>query len=591
MLDDAGYNDVGYNSTDAVTPNIDSIARDGVRLSRYYSASGICSPSRAAFLTGQSPMRYGLNRLWETKPEDARGELFYGQRGLPDEDKTIADGLRAEGYKTLQMGRWHVGTSQPKFLPGGKGFDDFTIVVGDNPTSGSIRAITAAGSANVSTEWQSKYEADRILSYLDTKVSAGENVFVYWSPPEPHTAYTPAAGEYYYVPPGFDKAAFERDAGGKSIDLNTDRGKLLSMLYSVDGQFGRVLDYIKQKGLYDDSLIIVTGDNGSSRRALSPSHEFTEAKGTLFEGGVRVPFAASWPNRFKAGTHTHTTMSHFDVYPTIMGLIGGQVPSEVEGANLSSLLLNGTGSRGPLFFELRNAHFRGREDETYYDTYAVIDGCEKMIVWLAREHYYNLCNDPNERNHLGDNNSDFSRMRQLLRSNRLRVSRFLGLAGSNAPTQLGASERLNIHQDDLAIYANVTIDGGALGPRNIYRRGDGVNLRMEGDRVVATVTGVADASRNPAVRTVSISAQVPADGRSHRIGFVIRGYLHAGSTIGLYVDGQVKSRLVAPLGVSFDPGTSVLAVKSEVTNAELGASGLALSDVLVLTNALEPNEF
>jgi arylsulfatase A-like enzyme len=590
MLDDAGYNDVGYNSTDAVTPHIDSVARDGIRLSRFYAGSGICSPSRAAFLTGQSPMRYGLNRLWETKPANAQGERFLGQRGLPDEDKTLAQSLQGEGYKTLQIGRWHLGTSETKFLPGGKGYDDFTVVVGDNPLSGSFRAITPAGNSTVQSEWQSKYQADRIISHIDERIAASESVFIHWSPPEPHTAYTPSDGEYYYTPPTFDRAAFEKDSGGKAIDLSTDRGKMLSMLYSVDQQFGRVLDHINRRNLYDEALIIVTGDNGSSRRALSPSHEFQEAKGTLFEGGLRVPFAASWPKRFKAGTHTNTAMSMFDIYPTIMGLIGGPVPGGIEGSDLSSLLLQGTGSRGPLFFELLNAHFRGREDETYYDTYAVIDGCEKLIIWLGREHYYNLCNDPNERSHLG-NAPGLTRMRTLLRSNRLRVSRFADLGSMTAATPLGMSERLNIHQDDLAVYATVNLGSDAAGSHNIYRRGEGVNLRLEGDRLVATVTGVADTSLNPALRTVSLSAQVPRDGRSHRLGFVIRGYLHAASTISLYVDGQVQSRLLAPLGVSFNPGSSVLAVKSEAANAELGANGLAMSDVLVLTNAIEPNEF
>lgn len=590
MLDDAGYNDVGYNSTDAVTPNIDSIARDGVRLSRYYAGSGICSPGRAAFLTGHSPMRYGLNRLWENKPDDAQGDLFYGQRGLPDEDKTLADSLKAEGYKTFHAGRWHLGTSQSKFLPGGKGFDEFTVLIGDNPASGSAQAITRAGKSIVQTEWQAKYEADRIISNLDASVSAGENVFINWWPREPHTAYTPSAGEYYYIPPTFDRAAFDRDSAGKSVDLNTDRGKLIAMLYALDSQFGRIIDYLKDKDLYDDSLIVVTADNGSSRRALSPSHELQEAKGTLFEGGLRVPFTASWPKRFSPGTHTNTTMSAFDVYPTIMGLIGANVPSGTEGTNLASVLLQGTGSRGPLFFELRNTHFRRREDETFYDTYALIDGCEKLIIWLGREHYYNLCDDPNERAHLG-NSSGLSRMRTLLRSNRLRVSRFHGSASTNTSSQLGSSERLNIHQDDLAVYATVNLGSGSPGSYNLYRRGDGVNLRLEGGRAVATITGVSDTSRSPGYRTVSLSAEIPADGRNHRLGLVIRGYLHAGSTISLYLDGVMKSRLMAPLGVSFDPGNSVMAVKSEVASAEVGAAGLALSDVLVLTNAIEPDEF
>lgn len=423
-------------------------------------------------------------------------------------------------------------------------------------------------------------------------MTAGNNVFVVWSPPEAHHAWTPAAGDHYYIPPTFDRAAFDRDAAGKSIDLGSNRGKLLAMLYAFDGQFGRVLDYLKQKGLYDDSLIIVTADNGSARRALSPSHEFMDAKGSLFEGGLRVPFTASWPKRFKAGTHTNTTMSAYDVYPTLMGLIGAPVPTDIEGTNMASLLLAGTGSRGPLFFELRAADFRGRDDETYYDTYALIDGCETLLVWQAREHYYNLCDDPNERSNLANrNDSGHSRMSALMRSHRLRVSRFTELASVSAPSQLGSSERLNIHQDDLAIYATINVGSGAPGNHNIYRRGNGIDLRLEGNRVIANVTGIADSSRNPALKSVSLSAQIPADGRAHRLAFVIRGYISAAATMSLYVDGEVQSRVRAPLGVKFEAGPSVLAVRSEAAGATLGANGLAMSNVLVLTNAIEPHEF
>lgn len=182
-------------------------------------------------------------------------------------------------------------------------------------------------------------------------------------------------------------------------------------------------------------------------------------------------------------------------------------------------------------------------------------------------------------------------MTALMRSHRLRVSRFAGLASLSAASQLGSSERLNIHQDDLAVYATVNLGSGAAASHNIYRRGDGVDLRLEGNRVVANVTGVADSTRNPGFKSVSLSAQIPADGRSHRLAFIIRGYLLAASTISLYVDGQVQSRVRAPLGVRLDAGPSVLAVKSEATGAILGANGLAMSDVLVLTNAIEPDEF
>ncbi|MGV3554288.1 MAG: sulfatase [Croceibacterium sp.] len=592
MLDDADYNDFGYFSTDAVTPNIDSIARDGVRLSRYYAGSAICSPSRAAMLTGQSPMRYGLNRIWDNKPEDATADLFYGQRGLPSEDSTLADGLRAEGYKSYFVGKWHLGTSQDKFLPGAKGFDSFAVQTGGDPAHGSFRAITENGRANVQTEWQSKYAADQIISFIDRNLANGDNTFVTWWPPEPHTAVKSDGSEYFYIPPTFDKVAFQNDAAGKSVDLDTNRGKLVSMLYSLDSQLGRVLNFIKERNVYEDSLIIVTSDNGGHHQTLSPSHELLASKATVFEGGLRVPFTVSWPKRFKAGTHTPTIMSAFDVYPTILGLIGGAVPTGIEGQNLSSVLLNGTGTRDPLFFQLRTANVRGRDDEAYHDTYALIDGCHKIVRFLSYDRYFNVCDDPNERTNLRSSQpSQFANLQAKMLANRLRVSQFFGAASVGSPVTLSQSERLNVHQDDLSIYATANLGTAVGGTFNLYRRGDGTNLRIENGQLVADIVGVADATRKPAHRTVSLAAPIPLDGNSHRLGLTIRGYFYGGATISLYVDGEVKARLRAPINVNFNPGGSVMAVKSEVANAQVGSSGVTFSDVVVHTLAIEPDEF
>lgn len=591
VLDDADYNDFGYFSSDAVTPHIDGVAKSGVRLSRYYAGSTICSPSRAAMLTGQSAQRYGMGFLWGNKPHTVAGDFYYGERGLPQEDRTLGEALRAEGYKSLFVGKWHIGTGHDRFLPGAKGYDRFTVQLGDDPASGSFRALTENGAANVTTPWQSKYAADQIIGFLDERFAAGENAFVTWWPPEPHISNN-ASSNYFYVPPTFDRAAFERDAGAKSINLDTDRGKLISMLYSLDAQLGRVLEFIRQKNLYDDSLIIVTSDNGGLQSVLSPSRELRDGKGTLFEGGLRVPFAASWPRRFAAGTHTNQTFSALDLYPTILGLIGGNVPAGLEGENLASVLLRGTGTRGPLFFQVRQAVFRRREDESYYDSFAYVQGCDKLVVQASNEVVFDVCNDPNERNDLSrSNGSRLASLRSAMRAKRLNVSRFAHHDVVSAPLDLGANERLNVSHDDLSVYATVNLGSGTSGVHNIYRRGEGIDLRVENGRIVATVTGLTSTAGNSPSRSVSLEAALPADGKDHRIGLVARGYFSAGTTLSLYVDGQLRSRLASPIGVSNDPGSSVLSVRSQVARAVLGGTGLSVSDVMVFTNAIEPGEF
>jgi arylsulfatase A-like enzyme len=592
LLDDADYSDFGYYSTDAVTPNIDSVAKDGVRLSRYYAGSAICSPSRAALLTGQSPIRYGITYLLGNRSDDLTGDYYTGQRGLPTEDGTMPKGLKTEGYRSFFVGKWHLGTAKPGFLPGGQGYDEWSVQIGNDPAGGVVRELTDKGGVTTRTEWWSKRAADQIINFLDTNIASGNNVMVQWSPPEPHTAYSPDTGERLYIPPTFDRAAFDRDSAGKSVNLATDRGKLVAMMYSLDAQLGRVLDYIKQKNLYEDSLIIVTSDNGGIGTALSPSRELMGNKGSMFEGGIRVPFAASWPKRFKAGTHTSGAMSAMDVYPTLMGLIGGAVPTGIEGQNMASLLLSGTGTRGSLFLgPVRRAQTR-RSDETFWDTMALIKGCDKLVIWSGAEYLYDVCKDPNETKNLASGNAGkLASMRSELRGSRQRVSLFAGATTLTGPSAIAANERLNTHQDDLSIYATVNLGGSASGIYNVYRHGDGIDLRIENGRLVASVTGVADATRTPAYRTVTLDAAIPNDGKAHRFGFVIRGYFDSGSTISMYIDGELKSRLAAPLDVNLQAGTSVLAVKAENVIANLGANGLTLSNLLVLTNAIEPDEF
>ncbi len=591
MLDDADYNDFGYYSADAVTPNIDTVADKGVVLSRYYSASGICSPTRASLLTGQSPMRFGINRVWPQLPEAVTGDYFAGARGLPDNDPTVAQALGGEGYTSLHVGKWHVGSAEERFLPKGKGFDTFSIQFGD-PAARPLRTITENGRGTVQTEWQSKYEAERIISFLDQNLPTGRDLFVNWWPVDPHIVPQPGGGNHY-VPPTFDRAAFDAAAGGKALDLSTDRGKLLATMFAFDAQLGRVLEHIRSKGLYDDSLIIVTSDNGGSSGALSPTRFLAGSKSSVSEGGIRVPFAASWPKRFAAGTHTGEPMTTADIFPTLMGLIGGPVPTAIQGRNRASTLLSGSASRSPMFFGLRRFEERRFDDDRQHDTFALIDGCDKIMQIALQLRYYNVCTDPGEQTDLTARNpARFGELRAALRAQRLLVSRYQEIASVPAASALAPNERLNTHADDLSVYATANLSAAtAAGPYNIYRRGQGLDLRIEGGSLVATITGVGDTSIRPMFRTVRLSAPLPNDGRDHRIGLVVRGYLRGGAVISLFIDGRRVARLAPPLNAPLDPGPSVLAVRSENVRVDLGSNGLPLKDVLILTNAIEPDEF
>jgi uncharacterized sulfatase len=587
MMDDADYNDFGYHSVDAVTPNIDSVADNGLVLSRYYTSGAVCSPTRASLLTGNDPAHYGLMRLWPDKQRSATGDFYQSMSGLPADEHTLARSLAGEGYASLHIGKWHLGTSSERFLPAANGFGLYEIM-SLSPYTGAMRVLAQDGAKSVVSEWRAKYQADRIIQFLDNQLATGKNVFVNWWPTEPHTL--EVAQGLYYVPPTFDAAAF-RAAAGRTLDTSTDRGKLLAQMFAFDHEFGRVLEFLKSRGLYEDSLVIATSDNGGYAGALSPTRNLSSYKGTLSEGGIRVPFAASWPRRFAPGTHSDLPMQSTDLYPTIMQLIGGPQPDGIDGSRRTAVLLSGQGVRKPMFFSLRGVTWRHSEDDRRDDTFALIDGCDKIIEVSGVRRYYNVCSDVGERSNLNNSNrARFDQLSDALDAQRLASSRFYSAGRLDGAIAFAHDERLNVHDSDLTIYATLNADSyHHSGTVVIYRRGEGVDFSISNGQLTATLSGVADTSISPAYRSVTLSTAMPLDGADHRVALVVRGYLFGGSTIDLFVDGQRRSRIAAPVGERLGLGSSIYSIRDERVPARLGSPGVTMRDVGIYLTAIEPS--
>lgn len=591
LMDDADYQDFGYNSSYAVTPNIDAIGTDGVTLTRAYAAAPMCSPTRASVLTGNYPARYGLNRLWSDRPFEATGDYYRGLRGLPAQDQTIASALKGEGYRTFHIGKWHLGNAEDRFLPAAKGFDRYEIMVLDQ-LEGNLGVRTESGNRLVSSVWRTTYQAERIITEIDQSLASGQDVYINWWPFEPH-GIPSGNSTFFYVPPTFDRQQFDADSGGKSIDLTTDQGKLIAMMHAFDAEFGRIVDHLKQKGVYDDSLVIVTSDNGGVSSIARPGRDLKGSKTTLSEGGIRVPFVASWPSQIPAGSDSDLPFMTTDIYPTIMSLAEASVPTDIAGVDRASVLLQGTGPRRPMFFSFRQTDKRVSLDDKADDSFALIDGCDKIIQEQLQLRYYDVCNDPGERTDLSTSNqARFDELRTMLRNHRVSESTYYSASTVTGPLTFAADDRLNIHHDDLSVYATVSLESaGMTGTHTIYRRGDGVFFRVRNGMLVATVTGVADSSFTPASKTVELSAAMPNDNRFREVALVIRGYVEGGSTIRMYIAGNLVAEAAAPVGPRRDPGQSVLAVKSELFAARLGNDTLPLRNVRLLVNAIEPSEF
>ena len=589
MLDDADYNDFGYYSSDAVTPNIDSIANDGVVLSRFYSSAAVCTPTRAAMLTGKNPMRFGINRVWPNINPLYDGDYYFGARGLPADDYSVAEALGDNGYRTMHVGKWHLGTLHSRFWPGGHGFDDFWLDYSD-PSLNEVRTLTPAGFAFQKVNWQAEFAADKIIGFINSELTKGEHIFVNWWPHEPHAVRQPN-GDLFYVPPTFDADRFKQASGGRTLDLTTDRGKLLATLFALDEQIGRVLQRIEDAGLTDDTLVLVTSDNGGLGLATSPNRDLFEDKDSLFEGGIRVPFAARWPRRFAPGTHANMPLSSADVYPTLVGLIGGTVPNGLDGRDMSATLLRGEGVAVPMFFQHRRREWRGNDNEVPDDTYAMVFGCEKIIYTTGALSYYEVCDDPSEQNDLSRiNPRRFEELTRMMFRERTNASLAYTAATLAAQVSLPSSERLNTSHDDMSVYAKIGPLAVTTNDKfNIYKRGQGVEVAVENGILKARISGVVEKIALPAYRTVELSAPMPRSG-THAIGFVVRGYLEGGSSLSLYIDGQLVDQVRAPGFSGLENGPSVFAIRSEEAPAILGDDKTILYGYRLFTNAVEPDQ-
>ncbi len=325
LCDNLGYGDVGcYGSRKHRTPNIDRMAAEGTRFTDFYSTSGVCTPSRASLLTGCYPRRVGLDLTqpdgWVLRP--------VSPNGLNPNEVTIAEVLKAKGYHTACIGKWHLG-DQPPFLPTRQGFDyyfgvpysdDMTARPGYNwpplPLMENERVIEAPVDRNLLT----KRYTEKTIQFIEQHKD------------EPFFVYLP------HAMPGSTRAPFASDAfRGKSAN-----GPYGDSVEEIDWSTGQILAALRRFGLDERTLVIWTSDNGAPRRN-PPQGSNAPLAGwgyTTMEGGMRVPFIARWPGHIPAGTVCHELATMMDLLPTLAHLAGAQPPRDriIDGHNIWPLL-------------------------------------------------------------------------------------------------------------------------------------------------------------------------------------------------------------------------------------------------------------
>ncbi|SFR33793.1 arylsulfatase [Robiginitalea myxolifaciens] len=330
FMDDMGYGDIGvFGAKDIPTPNMDGIAADGVQLTNFYAAQPVCSASRAALLTGCYPNRIGIhNALMPNSPV-----------GINPEEETLAELMQAKGYRTGIFGKWHLGDAI-EFLPTRHGFDEYFGI----PYSNDMWPLHPQQGPVFDFPPLPLYEQEQVIDTLTDQTTLtmaltqksvafiernkARPFFLYVPHPQPHVP--------LYVSDRFK---------GKS-----GRGLYGDVIMELDWSVGEILKALERSGLSDNTIVMVTSDNGpwlSYGNHAGSAGELREGKGTNWEGGVREPFVMKYPAGIKAGQLIDQPVMAIDILPTLVQACGLALPGKKIDGNSIWPLLSGNTSEAP----------------------------------------------------------------------------------------------------------------------------------------------------------------------------------------------------------------------------------------------------
>jgi len=425
LVDDLGYSDIGAYNPDTFyeTPNIDGLARDGAMFLDGYAANPVCSPSRFAVLTGKYPSRFAATDWFRTanwKPRfDSRYNPAKFEQYLPLEETTLAEMLKASGYRTAFLGKWHLGEEE-KYWPEHQGFD---VNVGGHskgsPPGGYFSPYT---NPRMSSGPTGEYLPERLtteaIDLLRSYENGAEPYFLmlsYYTVHTPLQAPQDTVDKYSDKQPVDEFGTEEQVWIGKAAERKTRTSQSHSvyaaMIEHLDHNVGRVLSALEELGARDDTIVIFTSDNGglsTSEGSPTSNLPLRGGKGWLYEGGIRVPFIIAGPNLDSSGTRITAPVSGIDLLPTIRELagIGEHTEQAVDGQSLVPLLNAETPAADRAIFW----HYPHYSNQGGFPGAAIRRGQYKLIERFedGRIHLYDLSSDLGEQIDLAEQRPDLS---------------------------------------------------------------------------------------------------------------------------------------------------------------------------------------
>lgn len=386
FADDLGYGDVStYHASDCHTPNIDKLAADGMLFPNMRANCTVCSPSRAALLTGRYPDRVGVPGVIRTNPDDSWGYLA---PGIP----TIGNELKKAGYHTAVIGKWHLGLESPN-TPNERGFDLFHGFLGDMMDSYTTHLRQGHNyMRHNAEEIDPKGHATDIFAgwakdYFRERSKQKQPFFLYLAFNAPH----------FPIEPPEEWVAKVK---ARSPELSEKRALNVALVEHLDDRIGQVLAVLKELGLEQNTVVAFSSDNGGSLPHAQNNDPWRDGKTSHYDGGLRVPFIVRWPGHIKAGSRSDYTGLNFDLFPTFLELAGLKPSPKIDAVSLVPILNGGT-----LDAAQRDLYFVRREGGPAYggkNYEAIIRGEWKLMqnTPYSPLELYNLKNDPQEQTNL-----------------------------------------------------------------------------------------------------------------------------------------------------------------------------------------------